>query len=484
MSDEILNLEPKKFWYYFNEICKIPHGSGNEAALAEYITCFARERGLEYKKDEKGNVVVRKPATTGASRCGVILQGHLDMVCESEPNATVDFTKDPIRPIIKDGWVWADCTTLGADNGVAVAAALAILDSKDLKHGPLECLFTVEEEVGLNGAAELAPDMLTGKTLLNLDCEPEGIFFIGCAGGEYSNAKIGYKRVAVPGGFVGMEITVTGLLGGHSGIEIHKQRANSNKLLARVLGAINSECGLRLAQFNGGTKDNVIPSHSVATIAVLAADKSKVENIVAEYQKIFSDEFKVTDPGCKLNIKSAQLTDVISQEDGNKVLSLLEASPHGVLMMSFAIPGLVQTSCNLAVVKTAEDHCFAQYSVRSSVASETNWIRNQITALAKLVGASFETTGAYPGWQPNVDSPVLKVAKGVYQEIFNSEPEVTAVHAGLECGLIMSKFNEIDALSFGPNMKDIHSTAERVEIGSVQRFWNLLTKLLEKLAGN
>lgn len=480
MAGAILDLEPKRFWYHFNEICKIPHCSYNEAGVRNYIIKVAEENGCEYKVDDGGNLVVRKPATSAELTNPIVLQGHLDMVCESEPGLNIDFSKEPIKPLVDGEWVTADGTSLGADNGVAVAASLAVLESKDMKHGPLECLYTTAEETGLEGAMKLDPDLVKGRTMLNLDTEEDWILYIGCAGGEFPRLNIPFARKDVPEGFTGLELKVAGLQGGHSGLMIQLQRGNANKIAARILREIRNDYDLYLSSFNGGSKHNVIPPDATATFAVKNDDVQNVKKLIDDIATKVKAELKNADPECKVEVTAAQVADVIDQKDSDKIINFVNAAPHGVLKMSHDIEGLVETSFNFAVIRTEKDHCFIETSLRSSTASEMERVRNELASLAELTGLKLEKPQGYPGWQPNLDSRILNITKKSYKDMFGKEPEVTAVHAGLECGVVGEKYPGMDMISMGPWMEKVHSPAERVNIESCQKFWKFLVKMLEE----
>lgn len=482
MAEDILGLEPKRVWYYFNEVCKIPHGSGNESGLRDYIVGVAKKLGLEYKTDERGNVVVRKPANNSKSSKTIVLQGHLDMVCEAEKGRKFDPSKDPIKPYADGDWIKAEGTSLGADNGIALAVVLALLESKDIEHGPLECLMTVEEETGLFGATALSSDMLKGKTMINMDTEVDDTLYVGCAGGRTYVFELPCKETPVPDGYVGLHISVSGLKGGHSGLEIHQQRGNANKILGRILGEIKMKCGLILSSFDGGTKHNVIPFDASATIAVKKENKEKIEKIIGGFIPVIKNELSKADPNCKIDFKTVQLSNVIEKNVSDKIINFINAAPHGVLKMSLDIEGLVQTSVNLAVVKMEKGKCSITVLARSSVESESDATIEQYLSLAELVGAKIAESNGYPGWQPNINSPILNLVKKVFKGVYNKEPNITAIHAGLECGVIGAKYPDIDMIAIGPELHDVHSPNEKLGIKSTQNFWKFATKILEEVA--
>ncbi len=479
MSQTILDLEPKRFWHFFNEICKIPHETGNEAVLRDYIINISKEWGCESDVDDYGNLIVRKPATDPNAKNAIVIQGHLDMVCEADPGKNVDFAKDPIVPVVDGEWLKADGTTLGADNGMAMAAALAVLESKDIKHGPIEMFLTVEEEGGLHGARALKGDFIKGKTLINLDSEEDGVFFIGCAGGEETEIYLPITREKIPSGYTGLEIKVSGLKGGHSGLTIGEQRANAIKLVGRILEGARCQHDIILSHIDGGSKSNVIPPTATATIAVKDGDVDAIKVIAAGYEKCFKEEYKKSDPGCQVAVTSADVSETFGKETSDKVICFIEAGLHGVEAMSLDIEGLVQTSTNLALAKVEGDQLHFEFASRSSSVSEMAAIKSRVASLAKLVGATVEEPEGYPGWQPNLDSNILKLVKQAYKELTGKDAHITAIHAGLECGVIGEKCPGMDMVSFGPDLEEVHSPNERVRIKSVENFYNLLVKVLE-----
>jgi len=480
MAQAITDLEPKRLWYYFNEICKIPHGSGNEAGLRDYIINFAKENNLEYRVDEKGNFVVRKNAVSSNSKEAVIIQAHVDMVCECDPKNPCDMDKEPVKPYIDEEWVKAKGTSLGADNGIAIATALAILESNDYTHSPLECLFTVEEEIGLYGAQALDPSLISGKTLINMDSEEDWLIFAGCAGGKFFNLKIPYKRTDVPEGYSGLELSLTDFRGGHSGLVIHEERGNPLKQAARILAILRRNYDLIVSSFKGGTKHNVIPCEAHAQFVVKTADLDEVKQMIGEIKGHIKDELKNVDPDLKIVVKDAKLNDVVDKEASDKMIRFVDVADHGVLTMSKDIKDLVQSSINCAIVRTEDNHFYLESSIRSSVATEMEAIKSSYFSLAEALGLEAVEFGGYPGWEPNMDSKILGVAKNVYKELFNEDPEVTAVHAGLECGIIGEKIPGIDMVSYGPWMEQVHSINERVNIKSVAKYWKYTIKLLEE----
>ena len=476
----ILDLEPKIVWKHFDEIRKIPRCSKHEEKIREYIVNFAKQHGLEYQVDKAGNVVVRKPASSGMeNKPMVVLQAHMDMVCEKNKDVDHDFSKDPIKVKIEGEWVTAEGTTLGADDGIGVATALAILEDKNLKHPPIEALFTVDEETGLTGAFALEKDFLKGRTMINLDSEEFGIIYVGCAGGGDSTIKLAVKKEKVPDGMKVMHVFVKGLKGGHSGCDIHEQRGNAIKILARILWKVKKEIEIRIIDISGGDKHNAIPREAEATVAVENAERFK--EIVNSEAKDILEEIKPVDPDMKVEISEAKGEEGLDKESSYKVIDLLYALPHGVLAMSYDIPDLVETSTNLAKVRLEGDKVTVVMSSRSSTKTELQATRDRIRAIAELAGAEVEEGSTYPGWKPNLDSKILKIAKEVFKEMFGKEPEIKAIHAGLETGVIGEKFPGMDMISIGPDVRNPHTPDEKVHIGSVEKFYRYVAKILEKV---
>ncbi|RLF43144.1 MAG: cytosol nonspecific dipeptidase [Thermoplasmata archaeon] len=476
----ILDLEPKIVWKHFDEIRKIPRCSKHEEKIREYIVNFAKQHGLEYQVDKAGNVVVRKPASSGMeNKPMVVLQAHMDMVCEKNKDVDHDFSKDPIKVKIEGEWVTAEGTTLGADDGIGVATALAILEDKNLKHPPIEALFTVDEETGLTGAFALEKDFLKGRTMINLDSEEFGIIYVGCAGGGDSTIKLAVKKEKVPDGMKVMHVFVKGLKGGHSGCDIHEQRGNAIKILARILWKVKKEMEMRIIDISGGDKHNAIPREAEATVAV--KDAERFREIVNSEAKDILEEIKPVDPDMKVEISEAKGEEGLDKESSYKVIDLLYALPHGVLAMSYDIPDLVETSTNLAKVRLEGDKVTVVMSSRSSSKTELQATRDRIRAIAELAGAEVEEGSTYPGWKPNLDSKILKIAKEVFKEMFGKEPEIKAIHAGLETGVIGEKFPGMDMISIGPDVRNPHTPDEKVHIGSVEKFYRYVAKILEKV---
>jgi dipeptidase D len=482
----ISGLKPSALWKHFEEICKIPHGSGNEKAVGEYVMAQAKRLGLACKRDKTGNIVVRMPATPGKEKAvGAVLQGHLDMVNEKNSDVKHDFMKDPITPVVKDGWVRAEGTTLGADNGIGVAAGLAVMESPELVHGPLEFLFTVAEETGLDGARTIEPDALLGRILLNLDSEEEGTFTIGCAGGADSDISLPLARKAVKAK-AGFRLKVSGLRGGHSGVNIHEGRGNAIKLLARVLWQAQVKFPLALLKMEGGSKHNAIPREAIAEFLLEPAKVKAFSVFVQAATDKIKAEFKAIEPGLQFGLEpfepSAKVLP-LTPKSQKTLLDFLLACPHGVLAMHAEIKGLVETSTNLAILRTAKDKASVLCSSRSSVASALEGVRHGLKAVSDLAGARAKQPEGYPAWTPNMGSALLQTMKKIHKDVFGKDAVISAIHAGLECGIIGEKFAGMDMISFGPNLQNPHSPDERVEIASVERFWTLVVATLKALAG-
>jgi dipeptidase D len=475
-------LQPEAVWKYFAEISKIPRGSGNESAISQYVVDTAKKLGLKAEQDRHMNVLVSKPASAGREGAPMVcLQGHLDMVCEKNKGVEHDFEKDAIRLVKEGNVLMADGTTLGADNGIAVATNLAIMEDRSLEHGPLEFLFTVDEETGLTGAGNLKGGFLDSKTLLNLDSEEEGALYVGCSGGRDTSATWKVDFMRAPGGSVPMRLRVQGLLGGHSGLEIDKGRGNSIKIIGRVLDALHG-IGARLAHIEGGNKRNAIPREAEALVFVPKDKVRKAGSITKQHDEMIKAELASVEPDLSISLERAGDVDersVIKRDQQERILQTILALPHGVTKMSADIPGLVETSTNVAVVSTAKRAITMETSQRSSVASEIDEIAQTVNSIFELGGAKVVQDSGYPGWKPNMDSPILKVAKSTYQQLYGKVPEVKAVHAGLECGIIGEKYPGMDMLSFGPTMEAVHSPDEKIYIDTVDKFWDYLLAILK-----
>ncbi len=474
-------LEPAIVWSYFDEICKIPRRSSKEEKIIEYLVNFGNSHKLETVTDEVGNVLIRKPASKGhEKRKTVCLQSHVDMVAEKNSNSNHNFDTDPILPFVDGDWVKARETTLGADNGIGIASQLAILADSKLEHGPVECLFTVEEELGLKGAFHLKPDFLRSHILINLDSEDEGELFIGCAGGIDTVANLACKTRKVPADSVAFRIEVSGLKGGHSGDDINKFRGNSIKILNRFLWTVSRRMPVRIAAFEGGNLRNAIPREAYAIVTTGKSKTALLEDEFRQFSIAIKSEQSMNEPDLRLEIKSADLPDqVLKRKSQRRILNLLYGIPHGVISMSKSIKDLVETSTNLASVKFSSIQTYTiSTSQRSSVESEKDNIANTVNSIFKLAKADIEHSAGYPGWEPNTDSEVLRVTVDSYKKLFGNEPLVKAVHAGLECGLFLKKYPDLDMISFGPTIRGAHSPDEKVEINSVKKYWDLLLDIL------
>jgi len=479
----IENLEPKLVWKHFDEIRKIPRCSKHEEKIRGYILNFAKKNNLKIKTDKPGNVVILKPASKGMeSKPTVILQGHMDMVCEKNSDLKFDFTKDPIQLKLKGDILTADGTTLGADNGIGLAISLAILEDKTLKHGPIEALYTVDEETGLTGAFAIESNMLTGKILLNLDSEDFGIVTVGCAGGGGSNIELPLKTQKVDGNMQSLTVKVSGLRGGHSGVDIHEQRGNAIKLLSRMLWKAQSNSKFYISEIKGGDKHNAIPREAYAKIAIDKSEKDRFVSTLKTEEKSIIGEIKPIDPNFKLEVKdNEKIQAILTSDSQSRVLDLLHGLPHGVDKMSYDIPHLVETSTNLATVAFNEHNVIMHLSTRSSIKTALQDLRDRINAVAKLSGAKVTEETPYPGWKPNLDSKILKLSKKIFKDMYGNEPKVEAIHAGLECGILGEKFPGMDMISIGPTIKYPHSPEERVHVSTVDKFYKYVLKILENV---
>jgi dipeptidase D len=483
MNEELLKLNPERLWHYFIEILKIPRPSKKEEKIVRYILDFGKSHNLITIQDEIGNILIRKPAARGLENLKpVVLQSHVDMVCEKNSDKVHDFEKDPIEAWISEGWIKAKGTTLGADDGIGIAAQLAILESGTIQHGPIECLFTIDEETGLTGAFGLKPGFLNGKILLNLDSEDEGELFIGCAGGKDTTIKMKYSKEMVPEGWLTFKIDVSGLVGGHSGDDINKGRANANKLLNRILWHASEHYKLRIASFNGGNLRNAIAREANAIISIPAECLKDFSDYITLYYNTVKSEYKITEPELKISLIETEapsgLLDHVSQQN---LINSVYACPHGVIALSAEIPGFVETSTNLASVKTLEDEIVIGTSQRSSVESAKEDICNMVSGVFRLTGSVIEQSHGYPGWTPDPNSEIVDITRKTYKELFNQEPKVLAIHAGLECGLIGNVYPDMEMISFGPTIKGAHSPDERLNIDSVKKFWDLTIEVLKRI---
>lgn len=480
----IENLHPHLLWKYFLEVCAIPRPSKKEGKIIAYLLDFAKEQNLEAKRDDIGNVIIFKKATIGKENVKpVVLQSHIDMVCEKHSDVVHDFETDPIVPHIDGNWVKANGTTLGADDGIGIASQLALLASDDIEHGPIECLFTVDEETGLTGAFEMKPGFFTAKTLLNLDSEDEGELFIGCAGGVDTLATFDYDNRPIPSGYIAYKLSVKGLLGGHSGDDIHKGHGNSIKIINRFLWKSTLSYDLCLSEIGGGNLRNAIPRESSAVFTI---DPACVENLFADFkafEREVKDELALTDGGVSLSLVETELPEkAICESVQFDLLNALYSCPNGVIAMSFDMPGLVETSTNLASVKLVEnDKIVVTTSQRSSVNSAKVDISQMVESVFRLANASVIHSDGYPGWKPNTNSEILRITEHAYKKLFGEKPIVRAIHAGLECGLFLEKYPELDMISFGPTIRGAHSPEERLDILTTQKYWDLLLEVLREL---
>lgn len=476
------NCEPKQVFYYFEEICKIPHGSGNTRQISDYLVNFAKDHGFDYVQDELNNVVIYKPATPGYENAPtVILQGHMDMVCEKRPDVEHDFTKDGLKLSVENGFVSANGTTLGGDDGIAVAYALALLDSKDLPHPALEVLITVDEEIGLLGAVDFDCSVLKGRRMINLDSEAEGSLWISCAGGLSAVSHIPVLRTDAEG--EKLQIRVCGLMGGHSGSEIDKKRANANVLMGRFLYGLKREAYYEIISLAGGQKDNAITRESLCEILVSEEDIAAVKAYAARVQDGLREEYSGSDNGISVQITEAghESVQVLHPTSREKILFYLMEIPFGIQKMSSNIEGLVETSTNIGIVRLSEDEFFASSGVRSSVEAARDALSDKIQYLTEFLGGEYEAQGAYPAWEYRKESPLRDKMVSVYEDMYGQKPAVVAIHAGLECGLFYKKIDGLDCVSLGPDMKDIHTSEELLDIASTERVWNYLVKVLKEL---
>lgn len=474
------DLRPAVVFHYFDEVCQVPRPSKKEEKIRAYLLDFAKKHNLEAKTDEAGNVLIKKAASAGMENLKtVILQSHIDMVCEKNKDTEHNFETDPIQTYIDGEWLRAKGTTLGADNGIGVATELAVLASDDIKHGPIECLFTVDEETGLTGAFALKEGFMNGDILLNLDSEDDGELFIGCAGGANTTAIYPFPTEKVPQGWFFFRVSVKGLTGGHSGDDISKNRANANKLLNRFLVQTMQKYGMRLADIEGGNLHNAIPREAHALCAVPMEYKEAVRVDLNIFISEIENEYSATEPNLSMDLESeAPVEYVMEQKAMERFLLSIYAVHHGVYAMSQDIPGLVETSSNLASIKVCDGTIKVVTSQRSSILSSRKDMSQMVSAAFILGGATVTTGEGYPGWKPNPSSEILKIAVESYKKLFGVEPKVKAIHAGLECGLFLQKYPSLDMVSFGPTLRGVHSPDERMLIPTVEKFWNHLLDIL------
>jgi dipeptidase D len=478
------SLQPRALWRAFHQLTQIPRPSHHEARVQQFLLDFAASHDLEALQDAIGNVVIRKPASSGReTRTPVILQGHMDMVPQANRDSAHDFARDPIQTEIDGDWVKARGTTLGADNGIGVAAMLAVLESGDLQHGPLEALFTCNEEDGMDGAFGLQSGVLQGSMLINTDAEDEGELFIGCAGGANANTTLRYTPESPKGTWCGYTVRISGLKGGHSGVDIHRGRANAVALLFRLLAALQAECELRIHSIDAGNLRNAIPREATAQLAARPTQAAGLERVLDRWHAEVSSEYRTADPALKLDFERQEWTGrgCLDPATANRLIGAVNACPNNVLRMSDTMPGLVESSNNLAIVRVGNGAVEIFNLIRSSVDSAREDICSRIAALFSLIGAETRFDGQYPGWQADIGSELLLQVQSVYRETFAKEAGISAIHAGLECGILGASHPGIEMISFGPTIRFPHSPDERVHIPSVARFWKLLTGVLAKL---
>ncbi len=478
----IEGLEPKLVWEYFYGITQVPHPSKKEEKIRAHVREFATSNSFEFVEDEVGNIVIKVPATPGYENAPtIVIQGHIDMVCEKNKGTDHDFDNDPLK-IYRDGdWINAEGTTLGADNGIGVAAGMAAATDPSVIHGPLELLCTVDEETGMTGVNALQPGFISGQTLLNLDSEEDGAFYVGCSGGQDTRGYYELNYVDSDSSLTSYDLMLTGLKGGHSGLDVANGRANAIRLLAQLLNRIEAEIEFELAAISGGSLRNAIPRESEVTMLINPSDEAKVQEIAAKFVADTSLEFSVNDPGLEIifNKKDSKDEKVFTKEFVSNLIKVLLAAPHGISAMSPDIPGLVETSTNLATIGIIDNQLVVGTSQRSAIDSAKWHISNMVKAVFELGGADKVDTGdGYPGWQPNMDSELLKISKEVYKENYNSDPEIKAIHAGLETGLLGAKYPGIDMISFGPTIEGAHSPDERLNIPATAKFYDLVKAIL------
>lgn len=481
----MLDLDPKRVWEHFWTISQIPRPSGHEEATGDYVVSVAKAKGLPVVRDEVGNIVVRVPATKGREKSMVtVLQGHLDMVCEKNAGTQHDFLNDPLKLRVEGGVVKATGTTLGADNGIGVAMGLALIDEAKAVHGPIELLFTIDKETGLNGANNLKPGFVKGRRLINLDTEEDGQLYVGCAGGQDTVLSLRVARATQKDGRPCHKLSVTGLRGGHSGSDIHEGRGNANRVLARMLEQFDGlGIAYSLVAFDGGSKRNAIAREAFAVIHMEKAALKGARAAVEAFQGVIRQELKGLDDGVSIALAPAK-AELPPLTDGSrkKLLTLLNAIPHGLIAYSRDIPGLVETSTNFAIVATFPGKVDVATSQRSSVLSQRDWAAQWVASIARLSGAKVVHSHGYPGWTPNLASPILKAAQKTYKRVYGAEPEPKAIHAGLECGIIGAKYPGMDMVSLGPEIRNAHSPDEEVHIDSVRKTYKVLLELLKDLA--
>lgn len=483
MGKVLAGLQPEAVFRHFEALTRIPRGSGNEKEVSDYLVDFAKQNGLEVIQEDCLNIIIKKPGTKGYENAPtVILQGHMDMVCTKREDIDFDLTKDPIPLVVDGDMIRTEGTTLGADNGIAVAMAMAILESNDIPHPPIVALITVAEETGMDGVLNLNPENISGDILINIDSEEEGVILASCAGGVNNIVSLPVKWKEADNNKIAYKLAIKGLLGGHSGIEIDKNRANAIKLLGRMLNGINRELSIDVANVSGGEKMNAIPKMAESTILVDEEKEDKLKDLVAQYQDIFSNEFATADPNIKIYLEKADSIDkVFSCKTKKELISVLRLIPSGVQTMSADIEGLVESSNNIGVLTTKENEIVFDSAVRSSVKSLKEEINERIQTICDIVGAKMELVSDYPEWQYKVDSPIRDLMSEVYKEMYNEEAKIEAIHAGLECGFLKEKLGDIDMVSIGPNLHDVHTPDEHLSISSTKRVFEFLCEVLKRI---
>jgi dipeptidase D len=481
MNKDLSSLKPAALWKHFETLTRIPRPSKKEQRIIQVVKEFGEGLGLDTTVDSVGNVIIKKPATPGMeNRKGIILQGHLDMVPQANSDKEFNFETDPIEAYIDGEWVTANGTTLGADNGMGVAAAMAVLEAKDIEHGPIEALFTIDEETGMTGAFGLKPGLLKGDILLNMDSEDEGELYIGCAGGINANSTLKYNEVAPPADAIGYKITVAGLKGGHSGIDIPLYRGNANKILFRLCRKAAKEYGLRIAEVEGGSLRNAIPREAHAIVTITKGNKDGFMKFINDFETTVKSEYSTSDPELKISVETVgNVAGVMDEKSQKAFVNAIVACPNNVIRMSNDMEGLVETSTNLAVVTVKNGTANALSLVRSSVDSAKYDLADMIESVFDLAGGETVLDGDYPGWKPNPDSPILHEMKEIYNNKFGKIPEIKAIHAGLECGLLGGVYPNLDMISFGPTIRYPHSPDEKVNIKTVEMFWDFLLETLK-----
>jgi len=482
-ANDIRQLEPKALWQNFYSLTQVPRPSHKKEEIGAFLVNFGKSLGLETIQDEIGNVLVRKPATAGMeNRKAVVLQAHMDMVPQKNSNVPHDFQKDPIDAYIDGEWVTAHDTTLGADNGIGLAAAMTVLQSKDIKHPAIEMFITVDEETGMFGAFGLQPNVLKGDILINMDSEDEGELYVGCAGGIDGDITFRYKEVEVEEGDVALKISLTGLKGGHSGVDINLQRGNANKLMFRFLKDAVADYEARLASIDGGSLRNAIPREAFAVVTVPEEDVDDLIGFVKEYEDLFIEEFKGVEEKISFTVEQVDLpTGLIPEEVQDDLINGVTACPNGVMRFIPELPTVVETSNNLAIIKSDGNSIILRTLMRSSVESRKEELASMVESVFLLAGAKVDLVGGYPGWKPNLDSPVLKLMTKVYEDKFGKTPKVMIIHAGLECGILGTHYPKMDMISFGPTIRYPHSPDEKVNIATVGKFWDYLLATLENI---